>query len=111
MIKSIDQIVLTTRDLDKCIAFYVKTLGMQLEQAIKACNDELGLIPKMAGEHGGMPGAPPCPARRSRRYGLVRGRNAAQKIYHLHLRTHSLDRMRQEGRLPLDVMVNFLKGD
>jgi NADH dehydrogenase (ubiquinone) 1 alpha subcomplex subunit 5 len=35
-----------------------ETLGMQLEQAIKACNDELGLIPKMAGEHGGMPGAP-----------------------------------------------------
>ena len=31
MIKSIDHIVLTTRDLDKCIAFYVKTLGMQLE--------------------------------------------------------------------------------
>ena len=31
MIKSIDHIVLTTRDLDKCIAFYTKVLGMQLE--------------------------------------------------------------------------------
>lgn len=31
MIKSIDHIVLTTRDLDKCVAFYVEVLGMQLE--------------------------------------------------------------------------------
>lgn len=31
MIKSIDHIVLTTRDLDKCLAFYTKVLGMQLE--------------------------------------------------------------------------------
>ena len=31
MIKSIDHIVLTTRDLDKCIRFYVEVLGMQLE--------------------------------------------------------------------------------
>ena len=31
MIKSIDHIVLTTRDLDKCVAFYVGILGMQLE--------------------------------------------------------------------------------
>ena len=32
MIASIDHIVLTTRDLDKCIAFYVGALGMQLER-------------------------------------------------------------------------------
>jgi catechol 2,3-dioxygenase-like lactoylglutathione lyase family enzyme len=31
MIKSIDHIVLTTRDLDKCLAFYVEVLGMRLE--------------------------------------------------------------------------------
>ena len=31
MIKSIDHIVLTTRDLDKCVAFYVGVLGMRLE--------------------------------------------------------------------------------
>ena len=31
MIKSIDHIVLTTRDLDKCIAFYTQVLDMQLE--------------------------------------------------------------------------------
>lgn len=31
MIKSIDHIVLTTRDLAKCIAFYTQALGMQLE--------------------------------------------------------------------------------
>jgi catechol 2,3-dioxygenase-like lactoylglutathione lyase family enzyme len=31
MIKSIDHIVLTTRDLEKCIAFYTQALGMQLE--------------------------------------------------------------------------------
>ena len=31
MIKSIDHIVLTTRDLDKCLAFYVNVLGMKLE--------------------------------------------------------------------------------
>ena len=33
MIQSIDHIVLTTRDLDKCIAFYTGALGMQLERA------------------------------------------------------------------------------
>ena len=32
MIGSIDHIVLTTADLDKCIAFYVTALGMQLER-------------------------------------------------------------------------------
>ena len=31
MIKSIDHVVLTTRDLDKCIDFYTRVLGMQLE--------------------------------------------------------------------------------
>jgi catechol 2,3-dioxygenase-like lactoylglutathione lyase family enzyme len=31
MIKSIDHIVLTTRDLDKCVTFYVEVLGMCLE--------------------------------------------------------------------------------
>ena len=31
MIKSIDHIVLTTRDLDKCVEFYTKVLGMSLE--------------------------------------------------------------------------------
>ena len=31
MIKSIDHIVLATRDLDKCIAFYTQVLGMRLE--------------------------------------------------------------------------------
>ncbi len=31
MIKSIDHIVLTTRDLDKCVTFYVEVLGMRLE--------------------------------------------------------------------------------
>jgi len=31
MIKSIDHIVLTTQDLDKCIAFYTGVLGMRLE--------------------------------------------------------------------------------
>ena len=31
MIQSIDHIVLTTRDLDKCTAFYTRVLGMQLE--------------------------------------------------------------------------------
>jgi len=31
MIKSIDHIVLTTRDLEKCVAFYVEVLGMRLE--------------------------------------------------------------------------------
>ena len=31
MIKSIDHIVLTTRDLEKCIRFYVEVLGMQRE--------------------------------------------------------------------------------
>ena len=31
MIKSIDHIVLTTRELDKCVAFYTRALGMQLE--------------------------------------------------------------------------------
>jgi catechol 2,3-dioxygenase-like lactoylglutathione lyase family enzyme len=31
MIKSVDHIVLTTRDLDKCLAFYTQALGMQYE--------------------------------------------------------------------------------
>ncbi len=31
MIKSLDHIVLTTRDLEKCLAFYTQALGMQLE--------------------------------------------------------------------------------
>jgi catechol 2,3-dioxygenase-like lactoylglutathione lyase family enzyme len=31
MIRSIDHIVITTRDLDKCLAFYTQVLGMQLE--------------------------------------------------------------------------------
>jgi catechol 2,3-dioxygenase-like lactoylglutathione lyase family enzyme len=31
MIKSIDHIVLATRDLEKCIAFYTQVLGMRLE--------------------------------------------------------------------------------
>lgn len=31
MIKSLDHIVLTTANLDKCIAFYVEVLGMRLE--------------------------------------------------------------------------------
>jgi catechol 2,3-dioxygenase-like lactoylglutathione lyase family enzyme len=31
MIKSIDHIVLTTCDLDKCVAFYTEILGMRLE--------------------------------------------------------------------------------
>jgi catechol 2,3-dioxygenase-like lactoylglutathione lyase family enzyme len=31
MIKSVDHIVLTTRNLDKCLAFYTGVLGMQLE--------------------------------------------------------------------------------
>ncbi len=32
MIKSIDHIVLATRDLDKCVDFYTRVLGMQLER-------------------------------------------------------------------------------
>jgi catechol 2,3-dioxygenase-like lactoylglutathione lyase family enzyme len=32
MIKSVDHIVLTTRDLDKCLEFYTRVLGMQLER-------------------------------------------------------------------------------
>lgn len=32
MIKSVDHIVLTTRDLDKCLDFYTRVLGMQLER-------------------------------------------------------------------------------
>jgi catechol 2,3-dioxygenase-like lactoylglutathione lyase family enzyme len=31
MIKSVDHIVLTTRDLNKCIDFYTRVLGMKLE--------------------------------------------------------------------------------
>ena len=31
MIKSIDHLVLTTRDLDKCLDFYTRVLGMKLE--------------------------------------------------------------------------------
>ena len=32
MIKSIDHVVLTTRDLDKCLDFYTRVLGMRLER-------------------------------------------------------------------------------
>lgn len=32
MLKSIDHIVLTTRDLERCIAFYTRVLGMTLER-------------------------------------------------------------------------------
>jgi catechol 2,3-dioxygenase-like lactoylglutathione lyase family enzyme len=32
MIKSLDHAVITTRDLEKCLAFYVQALGMQLEK-------------------------------------------------------------------------------
>ena len=32
MLKSIDHIVLTTRDLDSCIDFYTRVLGMTLER-------------------------------------------------------------------------------
>jgi len=32
MIKSLDHIVLTTSDLDKCIDFYTRVLGMELER-------------------------------------------------------------------------------
>jgi catechol 2,3-dioxygenase-like lactoylglutathione lyase family enzyme len=32
MIKSLDHIVLTTRDLERCTAFYTQVLGMQLER-------------------------------------------------------------------------------
>lgn len=32
MLKSIDHIVLTTRDLDKCVDFYTRVLGMRLER-------------------------------------------------------------------------------
>jgi catechol 2,3-dioxygenase-like lactoylglutathione lyase family enzyme len=45
MIKSIDHIVLTTRDLDKCVAFYIQALGMQLE------NYGAGRIAFRFGEH------------------------------------------------------------
>ncbi len=45
MIKSIDHIVLTTRDLDKCLAFYSKVLGMQIE------NYGAGRIALRFGEH------------------------------------------------------------
>ena len=31
MIKSIDHVVLTTRDLDKCLDFYTRVLGMRVE--------------------------------------------------------------------------------
>lgn len=31
MIKSFDHVVLTTRNLEKCLAFYTQVLGMQLE--------------------------------------------------------------------------------
>lgn len=31
MIKSMDHLVLATRDLDKCVVFYTQVLGMQLE--------------------------------------------------------------------------------
>ncbi len=32
MIKSLDHVVITTRALDQCLAFYVDVLGMQLER-------------------------------------------------------------------------------
>jgi catechol 2,3-dioxygenase-like lactoylglutathione lyase family enzyme len=32
MIKSVDHIVLTTRDFDRCIDFYTRVLGMKLER-------------------------------------------------------------------------------
>ena len=32
MIKSIDHIVITTRDLDRCVDFYTRVLGMALER-------------------------------------------------------------------------------
>lgn len=32
MIKSVDHIVLTTRDLDRCLDFYTRVLGMKLER-------------------------------------------------------------------------------
>ena len=32
MIKSIDHIVITTRDLDRCVDFYTRVLGMTLER-------------------------------------------------------------------------------
>jgi len=32
MIKAFDHVVLATRDLDKCIAFYTQVLGMQVER-------------------------------------------------------------------------------
>ena len=32
MLKSIDHIVLSTRDLDKCVDFYTRVLGMKLER-------------------------------------------------------------------------------
>ena len=32
MIKSIDHVVLTTRDLDKCLDFYTRVLGMRVER-------------------------------------------------------------------------------
>ena len=32
MIKSFDHVVLTTRDLDKCLAFYTQALGMRIER-------------------------------------------------------------------------------
>lgn len=32
MLKSIDHIVLTTRDLDRCVDFYTRVLGMKLER-------------------------------------------------------------------------------
>lgn len=32
MISSVDHIVLTTRDLDKCLDFYIRVLGMKMER-------------------------------------------------------------------------------
>jgi catechol 2,3-dioxygenase-like lactoylglutathione lyase family enzyme len=32
MIKSLDHIVLTTRDMEKCVDFYTRVLGMKLER-------------------------------------------------------------------------------
>jgi catechol 2,3-dioxygenase-like lactoylglutathione lyase family enzyme len=37
MIKSLDHVVITTRALDKCLAFYIDVLGMQLERFGEGC--------------------------------------------------------------------------
>jgi catechol 2,3-dioxygenase-like lactoylglutathione lyase family enzyme len=51
MIKSIDHIVLTTRDLDRCVDFYTRVLGMRLERfgngrlALKFGNQKINIHP------------------------------------------------------------------